>query len=326
MLSFDTLRIDAQAEAERIETAIREQVFTRLKRRGAVIGVSGGIDSSVVAALCARSLGKDRVIALLLPETESSDDSLRLGRLVAEQLGIQAIEENISPLLEAAHCYQRRDAAIRTLIPEYGPGYKCKLVLPSLLGGSSYNLFSVIAQSPSGERQQARLTPEAYYGIVAASNFKQRTRKMLEYYYADRHNYAVAGTPNRLEYELGFFVKNGDGAADLKPIGHLYKTQVYQLAAHLGIPDEIQQRPPTTDTYPLEQTQEEFYFSIPYHMLDLCLYADTQGIAPTEAASALGLTEQQVERVYRDIQSKRSNATYLPLSPLLVEEGSTLAR
>ena len=131
---------------------------------------------------------------------------------------------------------------------------------------------------------------DVYLGVVAATNMKQRTRKQLEYYHADRLNYAVLGTPNRLEYDQGFFVKNGDGAADIKPIAHLYKTQVYALAAHLGLPEEIRSRPPTTDTWSLAQSQEEFYFSVPYPTMDLCLFGLENGIAAAEVAARAGLT------------------------------------
>jgi NAD+ synthase len=161
---------------------------------------------------------------------------------------------------------------------------------------------------------------KAYLEIVAATNFKQRTRKMLEYYHADRLNYAVAGTPNRLEYDQGFFVKLGDGAADVKPIAHLYKSQVYALAEHLGVPEDIRRRPPTTDTYSLAQGQDEFYFSLPYDKMDLCLYAKNNGLPISEVAQATGLTSEQVERVFGDIDTKRSTTRYLHLAPILVDD------
>jgi NAD+ synthase len=208
---------------------------------------------------------------------------------------------------------------IRAVIPEYGSGYKCKIVLPGLMDQKVYRVFSVVAQSPEGEQIRARLTLEAYHGIVAATNFKQRVRKMMEYYHADRLNYAVLGTPNRLEYDQGFFVKNGDGAADLKPIAHLYKTQVYQLAEYLRIPEEIRRRPPTTDTYSLSQSQEEFYFSLPYDKMDICLYGKNNGIQVEDVARAAGLTANQVEYVYRDITAKRKATRYQHMKPLLVE-------
>lgn len=319
-LSEGVLRIDASREAERISAAIRDQVFHRLRRKGAVVGVSGGIDSSVVAFLCARALGSDRVQIVLMPEAESSPDSLRLGRLVSEKLDCRSVVEEITPILQSARCYQRRDDAVRMVVPEYNDGYKCKIVLPGILDESRYALFSVVVQAPDGQTRKVRLTPTAYAGIVAASNCKQRTRKMVEYYYADLLNFAVAGTPNRLEFELGFFVKNGDGAADLKPIAHLYKSQVYQLAEFLGVPGEIRQRPPTTDTYSLGQSQEEFYFTLPLENMDLCLYGKDHGIPADDLTQATGLAAEQIARVYASIDAKRNVARYLHAAPLGIEE------
>jgi NAD+ synthase len=319
VFSADVLKIDAAAVSAGIENEIRDIVLQRLNRKGVVVALSGGIDSSVVAALCLKALGTARVLGLMLPEADSSPDSLRLANLLAQSLGIRTHVEDIAGILTAAGCYQRRDEAIRKVIPQYAEGYKCKIVLPDQVNESAYPIFSVVVQSPTGERTKARLTLDSYLGVVAATNFKQRTRKMMEYYYADRFNYAVAGTPNRLEYDQGFFVKNGDGAADLKPIAHLYKTQVYQLAAHLGIPEEIQKRPPTTDTYPLDQSQEEFYFPLPYDRMDLCLYAKNHDVQPEEVAPVVGLTAEQLARVYRVIDATRSATRYLHRSPVLCE-------
>jgi NAD+ synthase len=258
------------------------------------------------------------VLGLFMPERDSSDDALSLGRLAAGHLGIDALVEDIAPALERLGCYRRQAEAIRSVVPEYGEGWKCKLVLPSILESERLNVTRLTVQSPAGEVSTVRLTPGAYLQLVAATNYKQRVRKMTEYYHADRLNYAVAGTPNRLEYDQGFFVKQGDGSADFKPIAHLYKTQVYQLAEHLGVPEEIRRRPPTTDTFSMPQTQEEFYFALPYDRMDLCLYAANHGVAAAEAAPAVGLTPAQVERVFKDIEAKRRATRYLHERPLLV--------
>ncbi len=314
-----SLAIDAAAETARIAESIRGYL-ARYRRKGFVVAMSGGIDSSVVAALCVAALGPERVLGLHMPEKESSDNTLRLSRLAAGSLAIRTVLEEISPILEAAGCYARRDEAIRSVFPDLAPGCRTKIVLPSVVDSDSFRLFSLVVQMPDGREAKVRLTPEAYLGIVAATNFKQRVRKMLEYHHADRLNYAVAGTPNRLEYDQGFFVKLGDGAADLKPIAHLYKTQVYQLAEHLGVPAEIRSRPPTTDTYSLPQSQEEFYFSLPYDRMDLCLYGKDNGVPVAEVARAAGLTVEQVQRVYRDIEQKRRSTEYLHAPPQLVAE------
>jgi NAD+ synthase len=314
------LAIDAEKEIARLTEWIRETTLGTLGKKGVIVAISGGIDSSVVAALCVKALGPKRVLAIMLPETESSDDNARLAKLLAANIGVEAITESITPLLEAAGCYRRRDEAIKALIPEYQPNWKSKIVLPSVVDSDSYRLFSVVVQAPDGTQKKARLTREGFLGIVAAMNFKQRCRKMLEYYHGDRLNYAVTGTPNLLEYDQGFFVKLGDGAADLKPIAHLYKTQVYALAAALNLPEEIRSRPPSTDTYSLPQTQEEFYFSLPYDQMDLCIYARDHQIAPAEVAAALGRTPVQIERVFRDIDAKRAMARYLHSPPILFKE------
>ncbi len=315
----ESLHIDAADSVEKI-SAVLTAYLAETKRRGVVVALSGGIDSSVVAAVCVAALGKDRVLGLHLPERESSDETLRLSRLLAETLDIDSITEDITPVLDAAGCYRRRDDAIRLVYPEYGPGYSSKIVLPSVVDSDAFRLFSLVVHDPAGNETRHRLTPAAYLGIVAATNFKQRVRKMLEYYHADRLNYAVTGTPNRLEYDQGFFVKLGDGAADVKPIAHLYKSQVYALAAHLGVPEEIRSRRPTTDTYSLPQSQEEFYFSLPYQLMDLCLYAVDHGVGADEVSAATGLTPEQVDRVFHDIGQKRRTTRYLHLPPQLVEQ------
>ncbi len=316
---WDALKIDYAAELNRIAAAVRRYVHETLKRRGAVVALSGGIDSSVVGALCVQALGSDRVLGLLLPEKDSSAETRSLSQAIAAHLGIPSEHQDITDLLSAAGCYRYRDEAIRSVIADYSPSCKCKIVLPSLLDQESLRIFSIVVESPDGRQTRARLPLNAYLQIVAATNFKQRTRKMLEYFHADRLNYAVTGTPNRQEYDQGFFVKLGDGAADIKPIAHLYKTQVYQMAEFLGLPREICERLPTTDTYSLPQDQEEFYFSVPYYVLDFCLYSKNHDVPVDEAARTLSLDAQQVKRIYDDIDAKRSTTRYQHRPPLLVE-------
>jgi NAD+ synthase len=318
-LPLPALRIDAQAEVERICSAIRAALSESVKRRGLVVGMSGGVDSSVCAALAVRAVGAARVLALFMPERDSDPDSLVLARDWADELGVAHVVEDVTPILDGAGCYRRRDDAIRRVVPEFGEGWRCKLVLPAARAESDLlNVTQLAVQPPGGEVRTVRLPAAEYRQIVAATSFKQRARKMLEYYHADRLHYAVLGTPNRLEYDQGFFVKGGDGLADVKPIAHLYKTQVYQLAEFLGVPAAITTRPPTTDTYSLPQNQQEFYFALPTELMDAVLFAHNSRTSAADAAAALGLPEDQVERAYRDIDQKRLTTSPLHLPAILV--------
>ncbi|RLB83249.1 MAG: NAD(+) synthase [Deltaproteobacteria bacterium] len=318
--SKDILKIDAEQEVDRICSRLREILTKQLKRRGLVVALSGGIDSSVSTGLAIKAIGKDRVMVLLMPERQSSGDTLFLSRSVVDHFGAQSIYEDISGILEAVGFYRRYDKAVRIAIPEYGDGWKSKIVIPNVTEKKGFNLFSIVAKKPDGKIVKKRLPLKAYLEILAATNFKQRTRKMLEYYHADRLNYAVVGTPNRLEYDQGFFVKLGDGAADIKPIAHLYKSQVYQLAEYLGIPEAVRKRPPTTDTYSLAQGQDEFYFSLPYDKMDLCLYAKNNSVPIGEVSEIVGITQEQVQMVFDDIDTKRATTRYLHLPAQLIED------
>lgn len=316
----NVLQIDLEAKAELLASRLNRAVLKQLRRRGLVVAVSGGIDSACTAALAVRALGAQRVFGLLLPEKDSSPASTALGRELCESLGIAYTVHDIAPALQAVGCYRQRDDAVRSVLPEFEPHWPWKIVMHGdRIGNAGLNVFFVVARKPDGGEVRARLSPQAYLQIVAATNFKQRMRKMLEYYHADRLVYATSGTPNRLEYDQGFFVKLGDGAADVKPLAALYKTQVYALARHLGVIDGILRREPTTDTYSLEQSQEDFYFSVHYTELDLILWARNHGVNAAEVARELGYTAEQVQRVYDDIDQKRRSTAYLHAPPLLLE-------
>ena len=302
--------LDCLAEADRICSWMVDTLAHKLRRRGFVVAMSGGIDSSVCAALAVRAVGPSKVFGLLMPERESSPTSTERGRLLAQHLGITHELFDIAPALEALGCYRRRDEAIRRVFPDYGPEWRNKIVIAGGISGG-INYFKLVVAAPDGSVSEARLPLKEYLQIVAATNFKQRVRKTMDYFHADRLNYAVVGTPNRLEYDQGFFVKLGDGAADLKPIAHLYKTQVYAIARALGLPEGICNATPTTDTYSLPQGQDEFYFSLPYPKMDLALWSIDHGLSGAALAKAIGITEAQARLVYADIGAKRRAAAYL---------------
>lgn len=316
--SKDVLNIDGDEVIETITSRMREILSKDLHRRGLVIAISGGIDSSVSAALCVKAVGVKKVYGLLLPETDSSAKSESRGKILADHLGIEYEVHNIAPTLEAIGCYKWRDEAIQKVFPEYDGSWPNKITISGGLEGK-INHFNLVVQKPDGEVVEKRMGLKEYLQIVAATNYKQRIRKTVEYFHADRLNYAVVGTPNRLEYDQGFFVKNGDGSADLKPIAHLYKTQVYALARHIGLPEEICNAKPSTDTYSMAQGQDEFYFALPYDQMDLALWAHNHSVPVAELSKVLDIGEAQAELIYADIEAKRQTTRYLHSKPYLVE-------
>jgi NAD+ synthase len=304
------LKLDEAAETAKITERLRELLRSHLHRRGLVVAISGGIDSAVCAALAVRAVGRERVFGLLLPERDSASESSIRGRMVAEQLGIAYEEFDIAPVLDALGCYQWRDAAIHAVFPSYTTGWKNKIIIAGgQTGGLNY--FKLVVQSPDGQLFEERLDSKNYLQIVAATNFKQRVRKNMEYFHADRLHYAVVGTPNRLEYDQGFFVKNGDGSADVKPIAHLYKTQVYAMAHYLGLPEEVCNAQPTTDTYSMAQGQDEFYYALPYDKMDIALLAYNNSKPSSQLAAELGIDLDQAEFIYHDIEAKRKTTAAL---------------
>lgn len=319
----DSLKLDAEKETERIVQSLRQQVRGVMRRRGGVVGISGGVDSSVVLALCVRAFDPEYVTPLLLPEKDSDPQSEMLARLVANKFGVEPILENITPVLDGFGCYPRRDAAIKRMFPEYDPqqGYKAKIVLPqNLLEEDTLNFFSLTIVTPDGEEKSRRLPTREFSEIVAASNFKQRTRMSMLYYHAELRNYAVIGTANKNEHGQGFFVKYGDGGVDIQPIAHLFKTQVYQLAEYLDIPVEIRTRPPTTDTYSAPSTQQEFFFRLPFETMDMLWFAKDHQVPVSEVAQVMGIEEAQVERAFKDFDRKQRTTAYLRMQPVMLTD------
>jgi len=317
--SKDILLInDIETVCNKIIADLRDSVFKRLNRLGGVIGISGGIDSSVSMALAANALGTENLLSIMLPEHDSSDDSALFAQKLADKFGVKAITENITGALEGFGCYHRRDEAVKRVFPEYDPlKYKMKIgIRSSGLYTNLPPLFSVTIIDKEGNEQSKRVPAPELRQIEAASNFKQRCRMSMLYYHAELLHFAVIGTPNKHEVEQGFFVKNGDGGADVMPIAHLYKTQVYQLAHYLGVPQEIIARTPTSDTYSAEQTQEEFFFQLPFQQMDLLWFAFKNDYDPQDVGAVMGRTSDEIKKVFAGFERKIKTTQYLRMPPI----------
>jgi len=318
----DVLKIDPAAVTEELVANLRRNVRQTFRRSGAGVGISGGVDSAGVLALCIRAFGPKRVVGVMMPEKDCSRDSIVLARKVAEQFGVDTVVEDMTGALVGFGCYDRRDEGIRHVFPEYDPSYGAKITLPqNVLDSDALNVFHLTIITPEGEEKSKRPNLRDYLQIVAASNFKQRSRMTMLYYHAELRNYAVVGTPNKNEHDQGFFVKWGDGGYDVAPIRHLFKTQVYQLAEYLEVPQEIRQATPTTDTYSAHSSQEEFFFRLPFEMMDLIWYAQEHNAPIAEVAQVMGLTEEQVRRAFGDFERKLRTTGYLRMVPLGYGDG-----
>ena len=309
---------DVESAVENITRKMREDVFHNLKRLGGVVGTSGGIDSSVCLALSAKAFGPEKVLGIIMPEKDSSPESEQLARELTSRFGVRVIKEEITEALAGFRCYQRRDEAVKNVFPEYDPRtHKMKIgIKQSGLSNNLPPIFSLTVIDAQGNQKDSILPVKEYLKIVAASNFKQRSRMSMLYFHAEALHYAVIGTPNKHEQEQGFFVKYGDGGADIMPIGNLYKTQVYQLAEFLGVPKGIIERTPTTDTYSAEQTQEEFFFQLPFGQMDRFWYGYENGYSPEEVAEVMGEPVDKVKALFSNFERKRKTTEYLRMAPV----------
>lgn len=298
---------------------LKTNIRKKLSRRGGVVGISGGIDSSATLALAVKALGAKNVIGIMMPEQDSSTDSLELAEELADKFGIKTIKEEITGALNGFRCYERRDEAVKRAVPEYDPTFhKFKIeIKQDSMKSNLPPMFSVTIVEPGGEEKSKLLSVNDYLQIVASSNFKQRSRMSMLYYHAERLHYVVIGTPNKHEVEQGFFVKYGDGGADVMPIAPFYKTQVYQIASHLGVPESILKRTPTTDTYTAEQTQEEFFFQLPFELMDLLWYGWENGYSSREVSDEMSIPVDHINNVYKNFERKNKTTEYLRKSPII---------
>ena len=301
----DVLKIDPAEHLEKLSKFIVQQLTVVFRRKGIVVGMSGGVDSSCMAAIAVHAIGKAKVVGLVLPEVETNPVSSEYAIKHAQALGIEHRQIDITDTVNSVVPYQWRDTFIQGLVPEYKPGYKYNISLPTdLLDRDTFSFYSLQVQMPDGQIKRKRLNLDEFHTITSFANIKIRTRMLHLYAEAERRNLLVAGTTNRTEFLLGDFCKYGDGGTDIEPLTYLYKNQIYQIAEHLGVIPEIIHRTPSPDTFSLPVSDQEFFFRIPFETLDHLLYAWEHEVPTSEAAKVLDISEEGVKRAYRDFASK----------------------
>ncbi len=301
----DVLKIDPAEQLEKLSKFIVQQLTVVFRRKGIVVGMSGGIDSSCMAAIAAHAIGKAKVVGLVLPEAETNPVSSEYAIKHAQALGIEYRQIDVTSTVNSVVPYQWRDTFIQGLVPEYKTGYKYNISLPTdLLDRDTFSFYSLQVQMPDGQIKRKRLNLDEFHTITSFANIKIRARMLHLYAEAERRNLLVAGTTNRTEFLLGDFCKYGDGGTDIEPLTYLYKNQIYQIAEHLGVIPEIIHRTPSPDTFSLPVSDQEFFFRIPFETLDHLLYAWEHEVPASEAARVLDISEEGVKRAYRDFASK----------------------
>lgn len=322
--SKDIIRSNPEYEADLVRDFLSAQVKGVPKRDGVIVGVSGGVDSAVVASLAVRAVGKENVLGLILPEKESNPISAEYAVKVINSLGIEHIKVELTESVTSFDAYKNRDKVIKEIFSDYTPEYKFNIYLPqNLLDVDRYNFYTLRVDDGKGNIREKRLTKKQLLAITAAANVKIRSRMIALYYWGEQENYLVAGTTNKTEFILGDYCKFGDGGTDVECISHLYKTNIYELAEYLEVPKEIRERTPSPDTFSLPVSDTDFYFCLPFNILDPLLYAWQYNISAAETASALDLGEDQVKRAFRDFQSKHASTEHIRVLPASIKRDWT---
>lgn len=320
VFDLDVLKIDPVLELEKLSKFMVEQVNVVFRRKGVVIGISGGIDSACIAAVAVHALGKERVVGLVLPEKESNPISSEYAVKHAQALGIEHRKIDITPTVNSVVPYSWRDQFIQKLVPEYQPGYPYNISLPTdLLERDSFSFYRLQVQMPDGDIKTKRLNLDEFRTVTSFANIKIRSRMLHLYAEAERRNLIVAGTTNRTEFILGDFCKYGDGGTDIEPLSYLYKNQIYQLSEYLQIIPEIVNRQPSPDTFSLPVSDQEFFFRIPFDKLDYLLYAWEHEVPINDASKSLDISEDAVKRAYKDFTSKYRATAHLRAVPNTLE-------
>ena len=300
----DMLRIrNVDDTINKICNFIKNEISENLQKSGSVIGLSGGIDSAVTAALCERALGSDKVLGIILPEIESDATSVKDAEEIAKKFNIKTELIDITPILDSFEVYQTKEKIIREKFPDFNPNCKYRIAVPSNINNSAGMPFLEI-RDEKNNTHKLKISSSEFLTITAATSIKHRVRMTMLYFYAEKNNFSVIGTTNKSEYLQGYFVKYGDGGSDIEPLVNLYKSHVYQLGKTLDIPHNIMSKDASPDVWSFKTNDEEFFFSVPYEIVDLILYSRENNLSGKDIHKISNLPIDKIEKL-KQIQNQK---------------------
>jgi len=277
---------------------IQDEISNNLQKKGVVFGLSGGIDSAVTAALCAKSFESEQILGLIMPEKESNESSKVLAKQVSKKFSFNTETINITKILESFGVYEKKENIVYEKFPEFNSKCKYRVVVPPKLKNTIGIPFLEILDQDN-QIHKLKITSLDFLTLTASTSIKHRVRMTLLYYHGEKNNFSVIGTTNKSEYQQGYFVKYGDGGSDIEPLVNIYKSQIYQLGKFLEIPKEILVSKASPDIWSFSTSDEEFFYTVPYNIVDLILYARENKLSISDVQKISDLKIEDIENLFQ---------------------------
>ena len=299
-----------ETSVDSISNFIKNEVFEQFHKKEAIIGLSGGIDSAVTAALCTRSLGSKNVVGLIMPEKESDVKSQELAQQIAKRLDIETKIIDISNILESFGVYQNKERIVKDKFANFNTSCKYRVVVPPKLENSIGIPYLEILDEHNIQHK-LKISSFEFLTLTAATSIKHRVRMTMLYYHGERNNQVVIGTTNKSEYLQGYFVKYGDGGSDIEPLVNIYKSQIYQIGEFFKMPEEIMEKDASPDVWSFSTNDEEFFYSVPYEIVDVILYARENNLSINEIQEYSKISIGKIESLLRFQNQKQVKSKHM---------------